>query len=295
GVEGIYLVTIAPTEAREGVAPVLGTASESTTCKHRVRVEAVEFHLTAIGEPYVLASDLADPNRRRNRVAYKFLGDAVRGSWVRDPFGVGERPGPLLDQLPDRLLGPCEVPLALLHWTLADGITFVDAWSVRRRPSGPPARGEGAWVLGGNSVAEGEARFLQFQDQIRDMSRSSSPGGITASDGFETLPSAGLLPLKSARFPRGFDRSWFPASMTRRGPVHLNGARLQELVRHSFAYPPVRLDSREFFCLYLLRENQPAVGTTPEVQECLVFASGHLPMVAEPRLNLSYWNLSNYL
>ena len=69
----------------------------------------------------------------RNLLAYKCFGTTEIASFLRDPFGPPLKTYGLLDSLRPNQLTDCDVPLGVLYWTLADGIKFVDMWSVRRR------------------------------------------------------------------------------------------------------------------------------------------------------------------
>src|SRR5262249_57998595 len=87
---------------------------------------------------------LRRPPRLRNLVAYKCFGiadDDLLTSFANNPFGPPVTAYGLLDTL--RAAGTLtdqDVPLAVVAWTEQDGITFVDAWSVRRRVTAPAAQ-----------------------------------------------------------------------------------------------------------------------------------------------------------
>jgi len=106
------------------------------------------------------------------------------------------------------------VPLALLRFDASGRLDFLDMWSVRRRvsrglpgslPSHPATVDATSWsqVFGPQTESVGEARILQFQDQLAQALLQKLPlagSGIESieplmvQDVFPHLPPAGLLP-----------------------------------------------------------------------------------------------------
>ena len=76
---------------------------------------------------------MLDQNNLRNLIAYKCFGVKSTSKFPVDPFTTNFDKYGLLDSLRPTWLTECEVPLAILYWTLVDGIKFIDLWSVRRR------------------------------------------------------------------------------------------------------------------------------------------------------------------
>jgi hypothetical protein len=74
-------------------------------------------------------------------------------------------------------------------------------------------------------------------------------------------------------------------------PLVADGAQLQALLELSLVGEPIDPASQEFVWTYLVRQNTEA---TPPVQPYLVFASGHLPPIAEAVSDLSRFDVSNY-
>lgn len=292
---GLYLLVISPASGRAGRAPVSGLGNIAAGCNTRYTVEGVQFRLVQVP---ATAQELSAANAPllRNQIAYRCFGyDAVR-AFVADPFKPPPAEYGLIGDLPASRLGDCDVPLALLHWTTAGGIGFVDLWSVRRRLTPRPAAGAWARGVGERRVREGEAMFLQFQEHARALAAGpDDPRAVVARQHFQSLPPVGLLPLSdSAR--KGFDYQTFFQGVTYRPPVHLEGARVETLVRDSFSYAPVDLGSGEMFWLYWVRENAQAVlGSGDPVQPCLIFASGQMPFAADPRFDIARWNYSNFV
>ena len=92
------------------------------------------------------------------------LDDLVGG--VLDALRAGDAP----------LLAPCEVPLALIHWTLA-GIGFVDAPAARLRPGADPLAQPWPLVHAARAEAQSEALRAQFQAQHAWLTAALPAGG----------------------------------------------------------------------------------------------------------------------
>ena len=287
---GVYLLTVAPAAAAEGLAPVSGLHRGDPACATAFAVEAVSFRLLRLALPL---AELDDRPRLRNRVAYRMFDTAAAADRVRDPFGETTSES-LLARLRRTSLSSDEVPLALIGWQAARGISFVDHWAVRRRVTRPdPSDGFGT-LVSDRSLAQGEARYLQFQDHVRDL--LSTPGTTTmpASQVFTALPPAGFLPVPSAARPGGFHFSDFFRQSTTRGPVHVEGARVAAVLRSSLLCPPLVVGAPEAVWLYAVRENVQAAGAAPPaVRQVLLFAGGHTPYAANAQHDLSYWSFSN--
>ena len=85
--------------------------------------------------------------------------------------------------------------------------------------------------------------------------------------------------------------------MTFRRPAFINAARLESLVRDSLHFPAIDTQSGELVWLYRVRENRTAIEITkptPAPRSYIVFASGHIPYLADAQFNLGRWNYSNY-
>ena len=291
--QGVYVLTMACAEGGQGRAPVSGLGNTVASCNVRSMVEGVRFRLV---QPVVNPFVLADPPRLRNRVAAVALGLSDRLTAYRDPM----RPAPKAYGLVDSLraageMTDCDVPLGLLHWTPSDGITFVDIWSVRRRPT---RRGEDArWPLwfGDRVASEAEATFQQFQEQIDDIAASGEDAStIVATDRFEYLPPLGMLPLQLSTRP-GFDpRRFFGADRMSRDVAYTDGALLRGLLRESFAHDPIDLSVETRLRLYLVYDNVQAVSVGQAVTPILVFASRTLPHRGVARYGFGRWEQSRF-
>ncbi|CAM4183304.1 hypothetical protein [Corallococcus exiguus] len=291
---GVYLLVIAPAEGREGTAVVSGLGSIDAPCNARRRVEGVRFRLLRLD---IRDADLADTARLRNRVAHHCFGTTdpkVLGALVH-PFGVPPESYGLLDAHRPLRLTACDVPLAVIHWEDGFGFRFVDLHSVRRRPTRMLDTGRWWALVGDRRDSEAEARFLQFQEQI-DQLVQDTPETVRALDHFEYLPPAGVLPLRH-KASRGFDSARFFQGLTVRGPMFIEGARLEPLLRQARSSPSIVLErpEHELIWLYLVRENvppSPAPGQEP--QPYLVFASGHLAYQGDARFDVARWDFAHH-
>jgi hypothetical protein len=302
---GVYLLAVGPATQAVGRAPVSGLGNEQAACNTDYAADGVRFATLALN---LGPSLLADTDHLRNRVAHLMFGtedlsspDQPRRFRVeRDPFGLPFSGYGLLDDLrAAECLGDDQVPLATIFWTPGIGIRFVDLWSVRRRIIRRSATGNWPELAGDRCIGEGEAIFLQFQEQIDQVLRGTrDPAKLRATDRFSRLPPAGFLPLLTSNQPLGFDSVRFFTGIPTRHPVPFTeGAKLEQLIRSSFAYPPIDLSRGEMLWLYVVRENSQAAGGLPGTsiaQPYLVFASGFTPYAANAQFDLSRSDFANY-
>ncbi|MFI5053368.1 MAG: hypothetical protein ACHQDE_03320, partial [Acidimicrobiia bacterium] len=172
-----------------------------------------------------------------------------------------------------------------------DGIQFVDLWSVRRRMTRRSPEGRWSSLVSDRRRAEGEAMFLQFQAQIAEVRNlGEAPQTVRAADVFELLPPLGIL-LVGPPGTATFDRAQFFTSSNTREPVYTEGAKVDALVRTSFAYPPFHPQGDELVWLYEVRE---AIEDGPSTQDYLIFANGQTPYVGDARFDLAYWDFANF-
>ncbi len=291
---GVYLLTIGPGSGSDGKAPVSGLGNIDAVCNTRFRVEGVQFRLIQLD---VSANDLADVNHLRNRVAYRCFGVSDQTDLLSNPFGPSITTYGLVDELRETCLTDSEVPLAVLHWTTADGLKFIDLWSVRRRITPRSVTTRWPLFVSDRRAAEAEAMFLQFQDQIEDIRvREKNLASIVATTRFDYLPPLGLLPIGSTLASSGFDYRTFLGQQTYRGPVFVEGAQVRSLMHESFGYPPIDLSSKVLIWLYLVRENIQSIDNSAanRPQAYLVFANGHMRYRGDARFNVNRWSYSNY-
>ena len=114
---------------------------------------------------------------------------------------------------------------------------------------------------------------------------------------FRYLPPAGVLPIGGLP-PSELPRLPFFAGRTVRPPVFIASAAVEPILRRSLAYPPIDLtaaDDRgnlrpELVWLYQVRENQRA----KRAQRYVLFTTGHMPYDGHARVDVSWWDFSNY-
>jgi hypothetical protein len=284
---GVFLLVLSPSSGYREQAPRrdIGPDASVNGCGPRYTVEGVSFRLETFDPsvlkpeaPATVAADLAVKDRtdaaglslHRNLLAHLCFGTESLASFAGDPFrpaAGGASPFDAYGAV-DALraaggLTDCEVPLALIFWP-ASGVKFLDAWSVRRRVI-PPLVGD-PWPphVGQRRLAEAEAVFLQFQDQVRDLLGRPSPGAVTARDHFGFLPPAGYLPVSKGEFTlNAFFNGLTVNSQT------LDRAFLRLLVQQSWYLDPINLASppalrvyappgQPGYLLFVRDENVPA-------------------------------------
>jgi hypothetical protein len=295
---GAYLLTLAPAQGSEGRATTNGM-NLAASCNTDTIVTAVQFRLIQI-DPPITDTELQDQDHLRNVIAYKCFGEIETEGFITNPLADEVNQWGLLDELRTDQLTDCEVPLAVLYWTQADGISFVDMWSVRRRISRRSTIGSCNALLADRVTAEGEARLQQFTDQINDLVtfKSADLMSIEAGDFFRYLPAVGVIPLGGVGAAVGFDQLQFFKNLTTRPVVYMPGALLQDLLRQSFSFPPIDLQSEEVIWLYMVRENMEAFDQNPifgGIQPYLVFSNGQIPYRGVPRFDLADWSYSNFV
>jgi hypothetical protein len=293
---GVYLLTIGPASATQGLAEVSGVSTGVAPCNSKYKADGVQFRLVQLD---LTLAELGDVNHLRNLVAYKCFGVADWAADVTDPFGTHSGGHGLIDQLrAAQTITGCEVPLAVLYWTATDGVVFVDMWSVRRALVSKDLLDAWAPGAGRRRVVEGIAMFLQFQQQLNDLAGSApaiNPLSVKVTDYFRYLPASGLLPIGNVTGD-GFDYLQFLSGRTYRNPVFMDGTRVERLIHTSFLYPAIDLSNQEMLWLYQVRENQQSFDSgANQPQLYMVFANGHIPFQGEAQYDLSYWNYANFV
>src|SRR5436190_15789460 len=129
--DGLFLLTVAPAVKNEGRASVSGLEAATASCNTDSVVSAVQVRLIQL--PNSILNEVPDAAKLRNHLAYRSFGTQETNAFIGDPIDTSATTYGLLDSLRDNPLTDCDVPLAVLHWTIADGIRFIDLWSVRRR------------------------------------------------------------------------------------------------------------------------------------------------------------------
>jgi hypothetical protein len=198
---GIYLLTALPASHFEGLAPMkqmagsvtMSTSSDSAGCGSKWEVEGIRFKIIPLTGFDAKAEGVTD-NNRRNLLAHWCFGSVVLPDEALDPFHFPADFGGL--DLAD--LTPCDLPLAVFYWT-GSKLTFVDAWSARRRLIRPDAlaTAQPHWkgILSDQRVAVVQARFLQFQDHVQQLVDEKKANVVVVKDYFRFLPPVGFLPV----------------------------------------------------------------------------------------------------
>ena len=321
---GLYVLTVAPSSGFEGRAPMteLGTEGVAGKCGSRYEVEGVRFDCRPVSLPAGQTSARAEAQslftilqaqleslpagavstelfKLRNIAAHLLFGSDVDERHWRDALAVEDEhtAGDWLHTLRSQnQLADCEVPLALVYWSIR-GIEFVDAWAVRRRVGlAPHPHRPFTWLTAPRRVVEAEARLRQFQDQLEALRASHpTPETLPATACFRYLPPAGLLPVSGGTGTAFTHLTFFPP-VVYRDPVFVEGARLEPLLRASLAYPAFDLADPSMVWLYAARENSQAIddGGAGLPGAYLAFATGHMPFHGLARFDVSQWEYSNF-
>lgn len=294
--DGVYLLAICPAAGTQGRATVSGLANQEARCNRKYRREGVQFRLHQIK---LADAALRDRDKLRNRVAYQCFNPGAWQAFVADPFGTQDTEPQLLDGLLVPKLDDGEVPLATVFWTLAGGIEYVDMWSARRRLHARASVDRWSSCAADGRRAVAEAMVWQFQAEVEALRRDPAENleTIIASERFVSLPPVGIVPLADSRSPRGFHPDLFFDGMVHHPIVHIEGARVEALVRAALRYPPFDPTSGVAVWIYRVRENEQAVanGTaTASTQPYLIFSSGHMPYMGDPHFDVNRWNFGNW-
>ncbi|MGZ8157273.1 MAG: hypothetical protein ACXWT4_00540 [Methylobacter sp.] len=304
---GVYVLTIAPLEWKEGHAATNGLDASNVRCNTDATVEAVQFRLLAVNNSFYAGLDVSSTSFR-NELAYRCFGAGIQPDWFADLLGADSRQDNLPESLCKPALSPQEVPLGLLFFTGAADLQFIDLWAVRR----PLSRISDLFpsLVDGRRIAVGQAMLQQFQAQIESLRTTiGSLGAVTAQSHFRYLPPMGIIPVAEETDATDAQATRFFAGMTYRSPVYINSARVESLIRDSLCYPPIDtqtidpitkekdLQKGEMVWLYRVRENRMAIdfpngGQKP--QSYLIFASGHLPYIGDAQFDLGHYNYANY-
>jgi hypothetical protein len=274
-----------------------GLPGDPASCNVDRDIAAVAFRLLAV-RPHLLGGmSQADP-AFRNAAAYACFGPGVLDSWPVNLLARDRRQDDLIAKMFDYGLTRQDVPLALIAFTGALDLRFIDVWGARRTcnlaDEPVPRHAATASMSAPRRIAAGRAMLAQFQNHLADlMSDTAGFPSVRARTHFPWMPPAGLLPGMDADVARAF-----LGGMTVRGPVHLNAAQVEPLIRESLAAPAFRSASNEVVWLYAIAENliegAKAAADETRPDPYLLFASGNLPYRADARFNLHRWNYANY-
>lgn len=197
---GILLLTARSACRLEGAAPTAAaTGAGSACCTARWQSQGVEFRAIVLPVPETVAGTPLTASNRRNLVAHWCFGTERLAQFPVNPFGFGAS-WTGFDQLDASDLTPFDVPLAVFAWD-GSAVTDIDNWSARRRVCNPnPAAAPWAIAVSDRRVADGEARFLQFQDQAENLVSQGKAANTIAARYFGLLPPVGFLPVANRQF-----------------------------------------------------------------------------------------------
>lgn len=322
--KGAYLLVARPTQGFSGLAPRRGFGQDAKVdgCDRDLLQEGVQFRLeemslnsiprlSTAARDYLAElmthTDTPRLARLRNALAHVCIGTEDAETLARDPLGLVLDPffgsavrsryhqyGAADGLLANGQLDDCDVPLALVYWQ-AGGVHFIDMWSVRRRLVPQDLSIPWPQPASPRRIAEAEASFQQFQDQVIDLIQRLAPPVLAnahATDYFDYLPAAGILPL-SRGLLKGFNPAVF-FDQPHREPEFIDGLALRALFQESFNYQPAPTRSGELLWLYRPWQNAKAIDDGANIQPYLVFTTGHMPHRALARFDLARWDYSNY-
>ena len=304
---GAYVLVMSPASGFEGQAPMHTLTDQGALngCGRRYAVEGIVFNLvpldmtkvTHISDKTVQQLDKLtktnddDPvrlSKLRNVLAHVCLGTEAKAAFPAKPFQLSGAHSAFNQYGGVDALGltDCELPLALIHMT-AQGIQFVDNWAVRRRVTA--VNPSSSWPLqaGERQLAEAEATFLQFQEQVSQLFNPQPlfTPSVVVDNYFRFLPPAGLLP---------FNQTQFFQNIPFFGPRFLEGAHLSALLKEAHQYAPIDLNQKEMIWLYQVRENDQAIKGGENVQPVIVFVTAHIAPQWVKRLDVARWNYFYY-
>ena len=190
---GSYVLTVRPASRTEGstaTAPAPGTTSGG--CVAAWTVAGVEFRVTTLPLPPSVSGIKVTDANRRNLIAGSCYGVDPLADLPVDPFGFDQAFG--LDLLTD--LTDDDLPLATFSWN-GQSVVDLDSWSARRRIV-EPEPGSGGWAVltADRRIADGQARFSQFQDQTQEIVARQLAAQASAGERFPLLPPVGFLPVE---------------------------------------------------------------------------------------------------
>lgn len=291
--EGLYLLVATPASVSAGRAQVNGLQGDPLACNVDRDLGAVCFRLIEVPPHSYDNISPAQPDFR-NRIAYRCFGVRAALPWVAQLYGQANSGTTLLDDLAASGLSDDDLPLALIHFTGALDVTFVDQWAVRRGIAPADQDAPLGSMTQPARLETGAAMLQQFQDQLASLAApDGSLAAITAQSHFPTLPPLGLLPELD-----GAAAQKFLGTITWRGPVHINAAQLEVLIRESLSAPAINSADASVVWLYAVAENliegarRAADPTRPKPY--LVFARGDLAYRGDARFNLHRWNYANF-
>jgi hypothetical protein len=291
---GLYLLVLSPVFTKQGTAPVSGLKNSIASCGSDVILEAVQFRLLPV-DPFLANENLPAGTLLRNYIAYRCFGTGQTQDLYHNPLGTALKSYGLLDEMREKVLSKSDAPLAIINWT-ANGLEFVDMWSVRRRLTKINNSSDWTQLLSDRRLSENEAMIQQFADQIESEEPEKNDfQGVEAVDNFYYLPPVGLLPLATSASKAGFNLLNFFGKTRLEDLAMLDGEKLQPLLREALTHEPIDVDSYEKIRVYIIKENYLAARDGAFKQITAVFAKRSLPFYGTARFDLAGWNSSRFV
>lgn len=249
---GIYLLTICSARATEGRAMTSSLNDTAGKCNIDAIVRTVQFRLIQL-DAYLSQDDYFDANKQRHsdhalrsRVSAECFGLAALAKFDSAPLSVDAGNYGLMDALRKTgTLSDCDVPLAILYWTLTGGIRFVDPWAVRRRTARPNPAGPRTPILADRRIAETEALILQFETQAEKLRLESgaAAASLHVEDQFAYLPPAAYIRVGS----KAYDAVAFLGAHAPPGksPTPLAGGLARAVILHACEQSAVPVIARD--------------------------------------------------
>ncbi|MGW4913962.1 hypothetical protein [Streptomyces sp. NPDC004270] len=192
---GAYLLTARPVQQRQGQVP-LATSPDSTLspgCAARWTAEGVEIRAITLPALTTVFGVGATTDNLRNLTAHWCFGADQLVNLPVYPFTFDPAYSGF-DRLAPADLTDLDLPLAVFRW---DGrrVVDLDNWSARRRITTPdPVPSAWSATVADRRDADGQARFLQFQEQIDLIAAGGNARYMEATQHFGLLPPVGFLP-----------------------------------------------------------------------------------------------------
>jgi hypothetical protein len=288
----VYVLVISPAQGTKGLAQVSGLGNVVAPCNTKYNVDGVQFRRIQLG---MTDAELADESKVRNIAAYKCFGLAAYAAQVTDPYAVSFTvPLNALDALRPRYLTDCDVPIAVIYWTVSGGIRFVDLWSVRRRLTRLRASSSLPFAVNDGIYAETAAMILQFKEHLDWLGGRRSLANLVATDVFRYLPPAGLLPLQTGTNDGIQLPQFFAGRPIRTPPRFIEGAEMNATLAQAIGFRPVDLNDPVTLRLYQTRENEHAVQAASAPRRFVLFASANQYPTGNPRFDLYRFDYANY-
>ncbi|MER5427923.1 hypothetical protein [Streptomyces sp. NPDC002588] len=192
---GGYLLTARQVQQPQGQSP-LAPPPDSTMspgCAARWTAEGVEIRAIALPDLTTVSGITATTDNLRNLTAHWCYGTDQLTSLPYSPFAFDPAYSGF-DRLAPADLTDRDVPLAVFRWN-GQSVVDLDIWSARRRIVSPdPVASAWSGLVADRRDADGQARFLQFQEQIDHLAGIGTTRFLHCSTNFGLLPPVGFLP-----------------------------------------------------------------------------------------------------